>query len=458
MTTNLLDRVQDHLTPEVIAGIADGAAETTETTRSAMQVIGPALLDAIIRFAKAPSGGARMLEILREGGYDRFDHRALVERISSPHARTQLKLEGSSLVDRILADRRLPVAEELGRRTELSGPTIGRFMSLAMPVVMGAVGRVVAEKGLDAPRLVSLLTEQESAVAHAFPTEVPPKVEARAPTGRSTRREHEERASRVPTWLFAAALALLALIFFPRLFPTAYDPFRESVDEESSSAVETWGDRERRAKEEERAAKEAAEAEEMAGPGAAEETEERAAKGKAEGVEATEQGEEQAARDAYEEEDLAKGKPEANRPHLDGHAEPGTLEDIERYLASDDESARSFALEELHFASGKAELSKEAAATIDRLAELVAKHPKAVVLVKGRSDDQGKASENRRLSTERARAVGERLIEKGVEARRVRVLSAGASEAAGGERESDRAVDLTIVKGDMEAGERTRRY
>src|SRR5690606_31100073 len=141
----------------------------------------------------------RLLALVREGGYDGFDHRELVGQISNPHARTQIKLEGSRLLDRILGDKRLETTEELGRATGLSAPTAGRLMSLAMPIVLGTIRRVVTDRGLDAPALVDLLAEQEPGLSRTMPEPTHPPVE-----GMVKRPEAGERASRsrIPSWLF----------------------------------------------------------------------------------------------------------------------------------------------------------------------------------------------------------------------------------------------------------------
>jgi outer membrane protein OmpA-like peptidoglycan-associated protein len=444
MTINLIDRVKDQLTPEVLAGIADGAAESVETTRIAMNAITPALLGAIVRFAKAPSGGTRLLGLIREGGFDGFNHRELVGQISSPHARTQIKLEGSRLLDRVLGEKRLEITEELGRVTGLSAPTTGRLMSPAMPVVMSGLGEVVAEQGLGAPGLLNLLVAQEPGLARAMPEGVSPALVGLGPSratpeavgpevGRDQPPPEPEapRRSRVPSWLFAVAMVLFAILVIPRMFPGADDPFREDMGVEPDGVVR-YGDEQREREAEDRAEEQAAQ----------------------------QHGEEQ-----------AKGKPEHGEP---GKAKPGPLghaddpaatateasiEDVERYLEREDDEAQSFMLRSLRFDSGESSLSREAEAELDRLAELVSAHPKVVVMVTGRTDAEGEAAENRDLATERARAVSEHLVRAGVESRSVRVLSAGETEAEEEGAEADeRVVEITLVKGDQPSSEPAPRY
>jgi outer membrane protein OmpA-like peptidoglycan-associated protein len=412
MTINLIDRVRDQLTPDVIAGIADGAAESTDTARNALHTIMPALLGAVVRFARAPTGGTRLLRLIREGGYDGYDYTELVGQMSSPHARTQLKLEGSRLLDRVLGEKRLEVTEQLGRATGLSAPTTGRFMSLGIPVVMGAIGSAVTAQDLDAPALVDLLAAQEPALSRAMPPSVSPLVAGIEPHPEAAPLEPERaRASRVPAWFFAAALALLALFMIPQLFPGKGDPFRESELTQPGSTM-NYGERE------EAAAREA------------------------EGVEDTKQ----------------KAEP-GRAADPSAEATEASVDEIERYLESDDEDMRRFALSELRFDAGESALSEAAEAQLDRLAGVIEKHPKVVVMVTGHADARGDAAENRELATARARVVGERLVKRGIEARRVRVLSAGETAAEGSADEaSGRVVEISLVKGDVRATTRGPRY
>jgi outer membrane protein OmpA-like peptidoglycan-associated protein len=69
------------------------------------------------------------------------------------------------------------------------------------------------------------------------------------------------------------------------------------------------------------------------------------------------------------------------------------------------------------FELGKAYLTPESFPELNKLAQYLFRHPNFVIQINGHSDNQGSKRKNQRLSEERARAVFEYLITKGVQNR-----------------------------------------
>jgi OOP family OmpA-OmpF porin len=80
------------------------------------------------------------------------------------------------------------------------------------------------------------------------------------------------------------------------------------------------------------------------------------------------------------------------------------------------------------FATGSAELSDAARASLDKVVEAMARYPLPVVEISGHTDDRGDAGANQALSEERAAAVEAYLISQGVDAERLASRGAGESE------------------------------
>ncbi|WP_380872295.1 hypothetical protein ACFB49_32410 [Sphingomonas sp. DBB INV C78] len=88
--------------------------------------------------------------------------------------------------------------------------------------------------------------------------------------------------------------------------------------------------------------------------------------------------------------------------------------EIANYLASEDVSSRSFILGGSEFAPWSAKPQPEAEARLATLAQLLSAYPNAKAKIVGHTDNVGTAEENRRLSLERAQAVVELLVGRGV--------------------------------------------
>jgi OOP family OmpA-OmpF porin len=80
------------------------------------------------------------------------------------------------------------------------------------------------------------------------------------------------------------------------------------------------------------------------------------------------------------------------------------------------------------FATGSAELSDAARASLDKVVEAMARYPLPAVEISGHTDDRGDAGANQALSEERAAAVEAYLISQGVDAERLASRGAGESE------------------------------
>ncbi len=103
------------------------------------------------------------------------------------------------------------------------------------------------------------------------------------------------------------------------------------------------------------------------------------------------------------------------------------------------------------FASGTADLSDDAATSLDQVAEVIEGYPQPLVEVTGHTDDRGDASANQLLSEQRAQAVVDFLIDQGITPGRLVAQGAGQSEPidtndtpAG--RENNRRVEFTAVE------------
>lgn len=109
---------------------------------------------------------------------------------------------------------------------------------------------------------------------------------------------------------------------------------------------------------------------------------------------------------------------------------------------------------ELRFASGSATLPARQLPTLDRTAALLKARPELTARIEGHTDSLGSADINERLSQQRAEAVRQALIERGIEPKRLTARGAGAAEpiadnrTARGRRENRRVEILVSAQGD----------
>lgn len=87
-------------------------------------------------------------------------------------------------------------------------------------------------------------------------------------------------------------------------------------------------------------------------------------------------------------------------------------------------------LNNVFFATGKFDLRKESAIELDKLAELMKSKPTLKIEIDGHTDNQGDAKANLALSNNRAKAVYDYLVSKGIDKARLAFKGYGATKPA----------------------------
>src|SRR6185436_4102934 len=112
-------------------------------------------------------------------------------------------------------------------------------------------------------------------------------------------------------------------------------------------------------------------------------------------------------------------------------------------------------LDDVLFDTGKAQLKPGAQRAIDQITAFLKENPGRRVQVEGFTDSQGADEFNLELSQSRADAVAMAIIQRGVDAERVRALGYGegypvASNANAGSRQLNRRVEIIVSNDNTE--------
>ena len=119
-------------------------------------------------------------------------------------------------------------------------------------------------------------------------------------------------------------------------------------------------------------------------------------------------------------------------------------------------------LDDVLFDTGKAQLKSGARRSLDQIAAFLNENPERRVQVEGFTDSQGTNDFNLELSQSRADAVAMAIIQRGIDAQRVRALGYGeefpvASNTNAGSRQLNRRVEIVVSNGDAAIPSRARR-
>jgi outer membrane protein OmpA-like peptidoglycan-associated protein len=133
---------------------------------------------------------------------------------------------------------------------------------------------------------------------------------------------------------------------------------------------------------------------------------------------------------------------------------------LENLQASQTSRGIVLTLDDVLFDTGKAQLKSGAARSIDQIAAFLNENPERRVQVEGFTDSQGANDYNLELSQSRADAVAMAIIQRGIDAQRVRALGYGesfpvASNTNAGSRQLNRRVEIIVSNGSADIPGRT---
>jgi OOP family OmpA-OmpF porin len=188
----------------------------------------------------------------------------------------------------------------------------------------------------------------------------------------------------------------------------------------------------------ERAAKAKKEAEEARSLAAAET--ERAGRAKAEAEARTREAEQARIAARAEAEKAAKAKAEADQ----------LTRELSDLKAKQTERGIVLTVGDVHFATGKADLSPDAMRSVDKLVEFLQKYTTRNVLIEGHTDSVGSDEFNLTLSQKRADSLKEALTGKGIEEKRITTIGYGkkfpvASNDTTTGKQQNRRVEVSIL-------------
>jgi cytochrome c oxidase subunit II len=120
-------------------------------------------------------------------------------------------------------------------------------------------------------------------------------------------------------------------------------------------------------------------------------------------------------------------------------------ERLEGALSAEAAAEKTLKLEHVHFGTGGAKLTELSRYQLDNLADALGKHPQMAIEISGHTDNTGEPEGNLALSQERAKAVQDYLVGKGIAESRLRTAGYGQTRpVASNDTEDGRAQNRRI--------------
>lgn len=322
---------------------------------------------------------------------------------------------GASLLSTLFAGRVGSVGELIARAAGFKNPSSGAsLLGMAAPLVLGFLGKRVRDTGMNLGGLTTMLAGERDSVLAAAPaglatlldTGPPARASYKEPVGGTSEREHSPAypVAATPTqsnrWLWPL-LGVAALLLIWLAVSRGRRPTVAALDTAVSAGNVAF----------DTAASRTSAALATAGGTMSNAASELGAFGKK----------------------LLPGGGELNIP------EHGIESNLITFIEDKSRPVNDttwFDFDRLNFATGSATILPESEEQLNNIASVLTAYPNVNVKIGGYTDNTGDASSNRRLSQQRADAVMQTLIGKGIDARRMKAEGYGSQHTVG-----DNAID-----------------
>lgn len=160
----LIDLVNERLDDNAISQLSQQLGVDPQTTRQALPAALTALLGGLSHNASQPAGAQQLLGALSQ------DHDgSILDNLSGALGNPQLGQQGAGILGHIFGGRRPTVETQVGRASGLNAATAGRLLMLLAPFVLGALGKMQRQKGLDQGGLSDVLGKERQRVEQTHP-------------------------------------------------------------------------------------------------------------------------------------------------------------------------------------------------------------------------------------------------------------------------------------------------
>ena len=370
---NLFNMTQNFLTPDIVQKLSSYLGQPADKIQSGLKSIVPTFLMGLVNKGATREGAEGIVDLVKKEGFDNSNP------VPGNVTDENYLHKGNEAVHGIFGNNLSSVTSTLSSTTGLNSSSITKMMGLIAPVVMGFVGAKMKRENLNASGLMGFLGQQKSSLTSFLPAGVAgffggsaSSLSTTAKTGlaglKSTTGAYATKEGVIPVttdrkkpWTFIGLIALVILAF---LWWFTGRQTHESIFNQETTVTRS-----------------------------------------------------ETSTNAQKVENQYGGLIE----------KAASLGGLGTFLSSGDASAlpKRFAFEQLVFDTGTSNLNMDAQSELDEIASAMKQYPQATARIEGFTDNTGNSDANMMLSTERANAVRDQLVNRGVEANRIEAIGLG---------------------------------
>lgn len=442
MNINLMDILKNQLSGQLVDQASKFLGEEKSATQTALTGIVPTLLSGLIGKTSSSEGASSVFNLIKSGNHDGGILNNLSGLFSGDSQNQGIANVGSGLLSSIFGNKVGGIVDMIASFSGIKKSSSSSLLSMAMPIVMGLLGKQVKDNGLNASGLASLLGSQKNLVNAAMPAGLSSMfskfglgdfgasaIETVKNVGSKTSHvaseavnEGKSGLAKFLPWLLLLGALLLGFYFLRGCGGTG----SETIDNAVNNVTTTTDNLVDATKD---AANTAVDATKDAANTAVDATKDAA----------------KAAVDAVSSISLPGG--------ISLSIPKGSL--VDRFAtaltAKEADLKVAYTFDRLLFETGSSKLLPASQQQLNDLAAVLKAYPSVNVKLVGNTDNTGDEAANKKLSLDRAKTVKGELVTKGIDGKRIETEGVGsASPVAPNDTEAgkqqNRRIDLYVTK------------
>lgn len=165
MAPDLLNQITSGLGGETINQLAGVIGETPGKTETALDSLVPAVLGGLATKAATTEGANEIIDVIRKNNLTSLS----LPDLANPDLVSKMTNTGSSLSRSLFGDRLSSITEWVGSNAGMKQSSVATLASLAVPLILGLIGRRLGPAGLNASSLTRLLGSPSSFMQYLPP-------------------------------------------------------------------------------------------------------------------------------------------------------------------------------------------------------------------------------------------------------------------------------------------------
>ncbi len=170
MTENLLELLKGYATKEVVQAASGFLGESERNTQGAMDGVFSTLLGGLANNARSESGASMIFDLIKNGNHNGGILSNVLDIFTGGENSSTLMKIGVPILKAVFGDRQGAIIDLISGVTGIGKGSSGSLLKMAAPIVMGLLGKLVKDKGLDVGGLARILLGQKDHLAGALPS------------------------------------------------------------------------------------------------------------------------------------------------------------------------------------------------------------------------------------------------------------------------------------------------